>query len=340
MKWNSEEITFLMKEYENNTDEYLAFKLDKSLSSIRNKSRRLSLRKSKEHKSKMITKRNKMVGRDLTLDKLKEISSKYKTRSEFQLNDPSAYSSSQKKGILNDLCKHMIKQSYSIPQLICKYIFDILVGEECEYDTRNIIKPYELDLYYSSNKLAIEYNGKRWHNNEKDNTELKIKMCEELGIKLIVISENNRRYEKDIKLQIINNLNTINIILNKQIKDVEILNIEIDNSIFNDLLDNEYIFTITNKYSEYSEFRKNEINLYNKLHRLNRLTEFTKHMNKNRIRWNLDKVKNTVNKYQYLQDLINNDYGCYLYIKKNNLEYIIKLLKYKKVNDIRNRLTN
>lgn len=86
--------------------------------------------------------------------------------------------------------------------MICKYIFDTLIDDECEYNSRRIIKPYELDIYYPSYKLAIEYNGKLWHKNENDNTNLKIKMCNNLNIHLIIIKENNRRYEEDIKTKL------------------------------------------------------------------------------------------------------------------------------------------
>lgn len=110
MKWTEREIKYLIENYQNNTDEYLSKKLNKTLSSIRNKSRRLSLKKDKLYKSKMIAKRNKMVGRNLTLDKLKEIALRYKTRGEFQLNDSSAYSSARISGHLDEICKHMIKQ--------------------------------------------------------------------------------------------------------------------------------------------------------------------------------------------------------------------------------------
>lgn len=330
MKWKEEEVEYLMEHYPNNTDNYLSKKLNKSLSSIRNKSRRLSLKKSKLHKSKMISKRNKMVGRDLTFDKLKEIALKYKTRGEFQLNDPSAYSSARISKCLDVICKHMINQSFSTPQLICKYIFDKLVGEECEYNTRKIIKPYELDLYYKNCKLAIEYNGKGWHTNENDNTDLKIKMCTESGIKLIVIIENNRRYEEDVKNQIIDNLSIINDVLNKKIKKEDILNIEINSSVFDGLLDDDYIFEITNRYYRYSDFMKNESSLYQKLRRIKQLDKYTSHMVKNTFRWDITKVKEVIIKYEYLQDFIDNDYGCYLYIKKNKLEQIIKHLKYKR----------
>ena len=110
----------------------------------------------------------------------------------------------------------MIPQSYSIPQLICKYIFDNIIGHKCEYNIRKIIPPYEIDIYYPEFKFGIEYNGKGWHN-KNDNTIIKTKMCDELNIYLLIIHENNRKYEEDIKNQIISNLSRINKVLNKKI---------------------------------------------------------------------------------------------------------------------------
>lgn len=59
------------------------------------------------------------------------------------------------------------------------------------------------------------------------------------------------------------------------------------------------------------------------------MNEFTKHMNRTRKIWSVNKAEEVITKYEYLQDFIDNDYGCYLYIKKNKLEHLIKHLKYK-----------
>lgn len=82
----------------------------------------------------MIAKRNKMVGRNLSYANLFKIDQKYKTRGEFQKMDGSDYVVARKNGYLNDICKHMIKNQYSIPRLLLGEICKILIDENILYD--------------------------------------------------------------------------------------------------------------------------------------------------------------------------------------------------------------
>lgn len=72
---------------------------------------------------------------------------------------------------------------------------------------RNVIPPYELDIYIPEKKVAIEYDGLYWHStkNLKDkNYHLnKTKMCEEKGIRLIHIFSDEWMYKKEIVESII-----------------------------------------------------------------------------------------------------------------------------------------
>jgi very-short-patch-repair endonuclease len=74
-------------------------------------------------------------------------------------------------------------------------------GLEVEYNTKQILKSKELDIYIPSLKLAIEVNGTYFHseNMGKDrNYHLnKLKECEELGIKLIQIFDFEWNESKD-----------------------------------------------------------------------------------------------------------------------------------------------
>lgn len=59
-------------------------------------------------------------------------------------------------------------------------------------NVRNIINPLELDIYVPEKNLAIEYNGDYWHSSEckeKKYHEMKSKMCEAKGIRLIHVYE-------------------------------------------------------------------------------------------------------------------------------------------------------
>lgn len=271
MKWSKKEIKKLKKLYSNSYNSELSIIFQRSEKSIFYKASSLNLKKSDEHIIKCRIKRNKMVGRNLTTDKLKEIAINYKTRSELQKNDPSVYKTALDKGILDEICSHMIKQNYSKPQLILKYILQgIFLNEKISYNNRKIISPYELDLYVKNYNIAFEYDGKGWH--EKEDVIIrdkeKEKLCKEKNILLIRIIENNRNYITDIKQQLIENLSKINNWCNIEISKKDILNIDEDKiyKSFNEsLLDKEKILNIIKKYDNYKDFRKNELNLYNKL---------------------------------------------------------------------------
>lgn len=80
---------------------------------------------------------------------------------------------------------------------------------------RNIIPPYELDIYIPEHNLAIEFNGLYWHSEEngKDkNYHLnKTNLCKEKGIQLIHVFEDEWIENSDIvKSMILNKLRLIN----------------------------------------------------------------------------------------------------------------------------------
>ncbi len=325
--WMDSEIDYLKNNYANTKNEELSKLLCKKISDIKNKAHKLKLNKSKEHISRNISQRNKMVGSNYTISELKKIASVHKTKYSFRKGDSSAYYSSIRKEILDEICIHMIPQSYSIPQLICKSIFDTLTGTICEYDTRKIIPPYELDIFYPEFKLGIEYNGKRWHID--DNTDTKIKLCEANNILLIVIKENNRMYESDIKKQIINNLHMINNKIGLNLTESDVHDVNISSDIFSNLLDETEIFSVTNRYTDYTTFYKNEQNLYQKIKRLKQLDKYTSHMSKSKIYWDAEMAKNIIDKYTHLQNFIDKEKKCYAYIKRNKLEHLLVNLLYK-----------
>lgn len=220
-------------------------------------------------------------GRKHTEESLREIAKQYNTKAEFQKKDPSAYSIARKKGIcfLNSICEHMINGAYSTPQLICKKIMEKLLGLKCQYNTKRIITPYELDIYFPEFKLAIEYNGKGWHNSidSKRRDDNKKNLCAENGITMIHIIENNRNYESDVKTQLISNLELINKVTKNNFSDLDIIKIECLD-IYDDILKIKNIDEIKNKISNCSsikEFKNKHISEYNLLCR-NKKTELLK----------------------------------------------------------------
>lgn len=85
------------------------------------------------------------------------------------------------------------KTKHSMQNEVEDYILSILGNNiQIKRDDRSIISPLELDIYIPSLKIAIEFDGKYWHNSERisKNYHLnKTKLCEEKGIKLIHIFE-------------------------------------------------------------------------------------------------------------------------------------------------------
>lgn len=80
---------------------------------------------------------------------------------------------------------------------IFKWGVKILTGK------RDIIPPYELDIYLPAVKVAIEVNGIYWHNDtvcDKDYHLMKSQMCEEKGIRLIHIFEHEWYDKEDLLL--------------------------------------------------------------------------------------------------------------------------------------------
>ena len=74
---------------------------------------------------------------------------------------------------------------------LLEYIKSIYNGKVIS-NSRNIIKPYELDMYFPDKNIAIEFNGMYWHSAlyKAKNYHLdKSKLCQELGIRLIHIYE-------------------------------------------------------------------------------------------------------------------------------------------------------
>jgi len=332
-KWTKDEEEFLIGNFSNTTNRELGEKLNRTPASVIKKSVSFNLKKSKEHKGKTIGMRNKMVGRDLTFDTLKNIAKKYKTRGEFQRLDPSAYTVSRINGHLNNICSHMIKNQYSIPQMILGEMVKIIIDENIIYNDRMIIKPYELDIYSSKYKLAFEYDGKRWHNNNNKDI-IKNNLCIEKDILLIRIVENSRNYTKDIKYQLIEKIDSINKWCEIDITKDNILSID-ENFLYkcvnDNIQDEDYIMNIISKYIDFTEFRKNEPRIYGRLLRMKSLKEYTKDLKRNIVEWDNEKIDNEISKYEYLNDFIKQSNPCYLYVIRHNLKYKLDKLKRKNI---------
>ena len=87
---------------------------------------------------------------------------------------------------------------------LCEYVKLIVGNEKVVERDRSIIKPYEIDIYIPSMKIGIEYNGLYWHSDafsdSKHRLLEKTEMCEERGIRLIHVFEDEYLYHKEIVL--------------------------------------------------------------------------------------------------------------------------------------------
>jgi len=86
------------------------------------------------------------------------------------------------------------------------------LGVSYKQSDRTVINPMELDFYIADHKLAIEYNGLAWHSEKFGKKDKwyhlsKLEKCEEAGVRLITIFEDDWINKKDIvKNKIVNAL--------------------------------------------------------------------------------------------------------------------------------------
>lgn len=131
--------------------------------------------------------------------------------------------SCKKHGDFEQLPYSHLNSSYACPSCIAeldtsisqKEIFDFLkeFTNEIELGNRDIIKPQELDIYLPNEKLAIEYNGLYWHNENVVNNNYhknKTDICEKNNIKLIHIFEHEWKNKKEIVKSRLKNLLKLN----------------------------------------------------------------------------------------------------------------------------------
>lgn len=325
--WTSNEVKKLIELYPDMSNIDIAKELNKTKGSIDNKSFRLNLKKS----DKFLSYRNKLGhrtkviggGRDLTVNELKKIALKFKTKIEFIKNDEPAYQAARNKNVLNEICSHMSVIKFSTPQLILKEVLDGLFKINSDYNNRKIIKPYELDLYYAEYKLAFEYQGIHWHKNSLNDTTKK-KMCTEKGITLIYIHEKTRNYEKDIKKQLIDKLDLINNITKKNYTSIDINDIEVPN-VYTKLYNKDELISLAKSYKFFKIFKEKKTKEYKKLLKLGLIDEATKHMvdKKKFIKLSISEIKNIIDKYDCLADFRKNELKLYKHIKRTNKNHLI-----------------
>lgn len=77
-----------------------------------------------------------------------------------------------------------------------------IIDEDIVTSSRSLIPPYEIDIYIPKYNIGIEYCGLYWHSDavrdEPKYHRVKHNMCEDLGIQLITVFEDEWVFKKDI----------------------------------------------------------------------------------------------------------------------------------------------
>ena len=123
-----------------------------------------------------------------------------------------AFQNSKVRTDLCDACRITPKHSHDeieIYELIKKYDSEVKLG------ARNIIFPFELDIFSKKFNLGIEYCGLYWHSELQGKTSdyhlSKLEECKKNGIKLLTIFEDEWKLQKNIVIsRILNACNLIN----------------------------------------------------------------------------------------------------------------------------------
>ena len=132
-------------------------------------------------------------------------------------------------------CKSLYASS-KYEQEIADFISTFYDGE-CIRNSREIISPLELDLYYPGKKIAIEFNGDYWHSENgkpRDYHYSKFKQCQSLEILLVSIFESAWQAKKD---------------------DIKSYLADIFNNVENRLSFNEEITLMDNNYPSYKYYK-------------------------------------------------------------------------------------
>ena len=99
--------------------------------------------------------------------------------------------------------------SQSSPELEIKDIINTMYHGKCIENSRSIIPPLELDLYYPEKNVAIEFNGNYWHDENhksKDYHFNKFKLCKDKNIRLVSIYESDWYNKHDNIINLLKNI--------------------------------------------------------------------------------------------------------------------------------------
>ena len=127
-------------------------------------------------------------------------------------------------------------------------------------NSKRIISPYELDIYLPDLNIAFEFNGVYWHSElykDKNYHKMKTDLCEEKGIQLIHIYEDDWLYKQEIiKSMILYKLNKIN---HRIFARKTVIREITDNKIVRDFLNDNHIQGFVGSKVKIGLFYENEL---------------------------------------------------------------------------------
>ena len=278
-------------------------------------------------------------GRKLTEDLVRNISSQYNSLTEWTEKDPSSCRAAKRLGIYEELKNTKNIRRESTPQRMVQYIFDQLFQELSEYNYRNVIPPFEIDVYYSSKNFGIEYNGYAFHfgrYNDPMRENRKIE-AEQNSPNIFIFHINEDRYYKHseyatfIKQYIINHLNVINEWCGSQVEPWDVENIRLDNIDYFVPFNWEVVIDLIDSYESGTDFRKNHQSLYHTIISKNR-RDILDYINKRTVEYRKKKLQE---QNDILIDYVLRDHNTYeefysdkpLYFKCNYKRTIIQSIK-------------
>jgi hypothetical protein len=171
-----------------------------------------------------------------------------------------------------DTCWFNIQQGYLCPicfpreykkSLLEKELADFIKSLNLEIleNSKEIIIPYELDIFIPSKNIAIEFNGLYWHSEKiNDNPYYhfnKLKLCQEKGIRLIQIFEDEWLFKKNIVKSRLKQI--LKISDNQKIHTRKCIIKEIDSKLKNEFLETYHIQGKDNSNIKLGAFYNNEL---------------------------------------------------------------------------------
>lgn len=106
------------------------------------------------------------------------------------------------------VCNPYNDSNYSGQEIEVRNYIESITDKKVYYNRRDIINPYELDIYIPKLNIAVEYNGLYWHSSKNKNNNYhynKHNLCKNLGLELFQIWEDDWLYKNKIIKSILKN---------------------------------------------------------------------------------------------------------------------------------------